>query len=110
MIIDNGDLRGAGPDPAEDETPLVVDADGVKARAIPAEWFEAVAGRHGEIRKLAGAIHLHELAQGDAGDGRKAPVLFLDEKLLRVGIGEGLDHGATVPIILSNCPATLAAK
>ena len=99
MVIHNGDLGWTGLGPAEDKPPLVIDSDRMKARAVAAKGFEAVAGGHGKVREPGGPVHLHELAQGDAGDGGKAPVLFLPEKLLGVGVGERLDHGATAAII-----------
>ena len=94
MVIYDADLGRAFFRPAENKAPLVVDPDGVKPRMISLEGFEPVAGRHGKVCEHAGPIHLKKFPQGDTGNRREATVLFLVEKLLRIAVGEGLDHGS----------------
>lgn len=93
MVIYDGDFGRTGFRPAKHHTPLVVDANGVKPAEISLEWLQAIAGRSYEVGQFSGAVELEEFSQGDSGDGRKAAVLFVAEKLLGVRVGEGLDHG-----------------
>jgi hypothetical protein len=93
MVIQNANLRRPRFRPAEDDAPLVVDPDGVKARAITPQGFEAISRWHGQIRQPAGVVQLDQFPQRDAGDDREAPVSLFLEKLRRIGIGKGLDHG-----------------
>ena len=110
MVIDDPDLCRSGLGPPEDEPPLVVDPDRMKPRAISPLEFKAVPRRHCEVGQSSGPVHLHQFSQGDPGDGGETPVLLLQEKLPRVGIGERLNHGKLAVIILSNCAVTFAAK
>ena len=100
MVTHDGHIGGTGFGPAKDDAPLVADPDGVEASEITTEGFQAVAGRDSEIGKPGGAVHLHQLPQSDAADGREAAVLFLAEKLPGVGVGKRLDHVAMEAIIL----------
>jgi hypothetical protein len=43
MVIADGDLGGAGIGPPENDSPLVVDADGVKSLKVASECFEPIA-------------------------------------------------------------------
>jgi hypothetical protein len=92
MVIDNGNFGGTGRGPAEHDSPLVIDADGMKTGEITMEGFQAIARGNGEVRKVFRSIHLHELAQAYARNGSEAPIFFLQEKLPRVSVREGLDH------------------
>jgi hypothetical protein len=65
--------------------------------AIACEGFEPVAWRHGHVLQRTGPVELEEFSQGDAVNCRKTPVLFLVEKLLRIAVGEGLDHEGELP-------------
>lgn len=49
IVIDNSHLPRSIIRPPEDETPLVVDSDGMKACAVALEWFQAIAERYGEV-------------------------------------------------------------
>lgn len=110
MVIGNGDLGGAEIGPAENDAPLVVDADGMPAGPVAPEQFEAITRRDAEVVQLAGAVHLDQLAQGHPTDGREAPVLFLVEKLLGVGIGKGLNHALRWTRNRPKCAPALAAR
>lgn len=92
MVIHNRHFGGAGPGPAEDDPPLIVDANGMKAAEISPQGFETISRRDTKVGKRARPVHLHELAQGDTGDGGEPPVFFLVEKLPGIGVGERLDH------------------
>ena len=92
MVISDRDLGRAFFRPTENKAPLVVDPNGMKAGPISFERFEPVAGRHGKVLAHTGPVDLKKFPQGDAGNRREAPVLFLVEKLLGVAVGKGLDH------------------
>ena len=96
MVIANGDFGRTVVRPSENDTPLVVDSYGMKARGFPPEGLQAVARRNGEILKDAGSIHLDELAQDDAGDSGKASTRFRVEEFFRFLVGEGLNHAMPV--------------
>ncbi len=68
LVIHDSNLGGAAFSPAKDDAPLVVDPDRVKAGRVPAQDFEPVPRRHREVGESACAVHLHQLAQRDAGD------------------------------------------
>ncbi len=97
MVIYNCDFGRPRCRPSEHNAPLVVDADGMLPGAIAFEGFEPVAGRHGHILQRTGPVELQKFSQGDAVNCRKTPVLFLVEKLLRIAVGEGLDHEGELP-------------
>ncbi len=96
MVITNGDFGWTVVRPTENDTPLVVDSYGMKARKFSPEGLEAVARRNGEILEDAGSIHLNELAQDDAVDGGKASTGFRVEEFFRFLVGEGLNHAMPV--------------
>jgi hypothetical protein len=65
VVIDDCDLMGSVGFPAETDTPLVVDADGILAFAIPFESFQAVARRDGEVLEFGDGMDLCKFAQCD---------------------------------------------
>ncbi len=68
VVIDDFDFVGAVCFPAEADTPLVIDADGVLAFPVALERFEAIAGRDGEVVEFGDGVNLGEFPQGDALD------------------------------------------
>jgi hypothetical protein len=54
MVVGDFDFAGVSPNPAEAETPLVVDADAVLAGAVAFERFEPVEGRNAEAFERVG--------------------------------------------------------
>ena len=93
MIIDNRHLVGSGIRPPEDDAPLVVDANGMKARKPPAQSFQPVAGRHGKVPESTGLIHLNQFSQRNSRECGKPLVAFQSEQFFRIPIRKGLDHG-----------------
>lgn len=97
VVVDDLDAVGVAVLPDEAESPLVVDADGVLADAVPLQRFEPGGRRSAwgaEVAEVGGRIEHDELAQGAALDvGRDAPARAAVEEALRVGVGEGLDQG-----------------
>lgn len=93
MIIHNRHLFRPGFCPPEDNAPLVVDANGMKARKPSAQSFKPVAGRHGQVAESTGLIHLNQFSQRDSGYSGKPAVAFQPEQFFRIPIRKGLDHG-----------------
>ena len=52
MIVHDGHLGRSISGPSENDAPLVIDPDGVKARQIAPERFQAVAGRNGKVAEV----------------------------------------------------------
>lgn len=92
MIVHDGDIGGAMVGPAEDDSPLVIDADGVKGFQVAFEGFQTIAGRNFHIVQVSRLIELNELAKGDPRNGVEASALLVAEELLCLGILEGLNH------------------
>ena len=68
MVIDNGHSFRPIIRPPKNDTPLVVDSNGMEAGAIAPERLQAVAGRHGKVPDRASLVHLNELSQRNPGD------------------------------------------
>ena len=49
--------------PPEDNAPLIIDSDGVKARKPTSESLEMVAGRNSKVAEGACLIHLNQFSQ-----------------------------------------------
>ena len=98
MIIDDRHLFRPGIRPPEDDAPLVVDANGMKARKAPAQSFKPVAGRHGKVTESTGLIHLNQFSQRNSRESGKPPVAFEREQFFRVLIRKGLDHGQRLSV------------
>lgn len=95
MVIDDPNLFGPLLCPAKDDTPLLIDPDGMEAVEFPLERFKPVPGWDCEIGKFPGPIHLNEFAKRNSGNRVEPAVLLFVEELFRVGVCEGLDHAAT---------------
>ncbi len=96
MIVRNLDFMGSIVFPDEANPVLIVDPDAVLSGAAAFQRFQPVAGRDAEVAERTGSFNLVQLAQRDRGDRRPAPVRAGFEQLLRGGIPEALDHGASV--------------
>lgn len=56
MVIDNRDVVCAVIEPPEDETPLLVDADGVKANQVTSKDFKAVSWWASQVAERGSGI------------------------------------------------------
>ena len=63
MIIDDLHLFQPRIRLLEDYAPLVVDANGMKARKPLAQSFKPVAGRYGKVAESDGLIHLNQFSK-----------------------------------------------
>ena len=57
--------------PAEADTPLVVDPDGVETFTVSLESFEPVARRDGKMFEFGNCVELGQFSQGDALNARR---------------------------------------
>ena len=65
MVINNGDSCRSVLCPLKDNTPLIVDANGMKTCQVASQAFQAVSWRNGQVIQGARLIHLNELSQCD---------------------------------------------
>ena len=79
MIINDGDLFRPGSGPPEDNTPLIVDANGMKTRQIAVKNFQTVARRNVKIEEGASLVQLNQLPQSDPRYCYKAEALLCSE-------------------------------
>lgn len=94
MIIHDGDFRRSALLPAEDNPPLVIDADGVKSGRATLERLQSVAGRDGKVGQSAGVIQLNQLPQGHARDAGEAGARLGAEKALGFLVIERIESSA----------------
>jgi hypothetical protein len=93
VIVNDLDLVRIAILPTEADSPLVIDADAVLARAITAELLEAIPRRHPEILQLLGGINHDQLPEHHPDQfGGKAADTLTPEQSLGIRIGEALDH------------------
>ena len=79
--------------PAKAYSPLVIDGYGMLAGTIPLQDMKAVAGRNLQVVEAGRQINTFQTANRPANDiRRQAPRLAGEVELLRVLVGECLDH------------------
>ena len=79
MIIHDADFGWPSLRPAENDSPLVIDANGVESAPSATQRFEPVSRWNGHVGKRAGAVELDQPPQPGAGDGRESTVSLLVE-------------------------------
>ena len=77
MVVDDFNFFRSRVTPSEDETPLVVDPDRMKASQVAAKGFQTIAGRYSEIAERSGSI--------DGGSGVTMPRGVSRVRLRRTG-------------------------
>jgi hypothetical protein len=96
MVIDNSYFMRFRGVPAENNTPLIVDADAVKASKIATQRFKAITWRRTQILKYLGGIEhvqLHQRCLYDVHGKPPDPVTSNTmEEIFRRTISEGYDH------------------
>jgi hypothetical protein len=93
VVVADFDIFCILTDPAEAETPLVIDADAVLSGAIASQGFEAVTWRNPQMIETRGGVQLVELHLGGGLDiAREFFGADEIEDLLGFGIGEAPDH------------------
>lgn len=94
VIVDDPDLVRLAFDPAQDDAPLIVDPDRVKAAQIALQFFEPVRRRHQQIFEPACRIDRFQLALGRPREALKIPDEFVLEQRFGPLVAEGADHPA----------------
>lgn len=88
MVIGNRNFRRAFRRPLEQNAPLVVDADGVKAGQVAAQLFQLIAGRDRQVAQTARLIELNQFANRHAQNRRVSPAGLRMEKFLGIFVGK----------------------
>ncbi len=84
MVIDDFDVVCVSIQPAEADTPLVVDAYAVLSLAVALERFETISGRNPQIPQTAGLAQVQELAPRRPFDRPEACNHLVAEERLRI--------------------------
>ena len=92
MVVDDPDLLGSMVRPAEHDTPLVVDTNGVKASQDALQGFQVVSGRDSQVTEGAGLIQLNQFPQPDPREGGETAASFREKQGSGLFVGERLDH------------------
>jgi len=100
VIVDDLNLVGVAVPPNETKTPLIVDPYAMGSLSFPAQCFQMITRRCGQIPQFRGAIQLPELSARDLFDSLKAPTALALVKPLCLGTPERPDH--TINPILSS--------
>jgi hypothetical protein len=68
MIVDNLDFVGIPFSPLETDTPLIIDADAVLARSIPAQLLQPIGWRASQVLQCSGVVEHAQFTQSDLLD------------------------------------------
>ena len=88
MVIDDGYPSSPRIRPLENDTPLVVDPDGMEAGELAFEGFQAISWRHFQVVQRYRLIQLDELTQRHSCNGGELSIRFGAEQLFRVSVIE----------------------
>jgi hypothetical protein len=86
MVILDADFGRPVFSPAEDDPPLIVNADGVESAETALQGFKPVSRRHSHIAELSSPVKLDKFSQGHTEDGCVPAVPLLMEELLGIAI------------------------
>jgi hypothetical protein len=92
MVINDLDVFGTCPCPAEADAPLVVDPDAVLALPIAAKHLESVSGRHTQVVEAGGNLELAQLAASHCRDILESSHPLAARQAGGVGTPECPDH------------------
>ena len=93
MVIGDFDIKSIAVLPAEADSPLIVDGDGVLTETIPLEGVQAVARRHFEVVDGSGQIDIFQSAHG-SGKKIRRQTFRVPGRVEELGllVGERFDH------------------
>jgi len=97
VVIDDGNVLGVRSGPKEDDSPLLVDSDGVVLFEVPAKSLKLIRRGLTEVVKRHGSVDLDQTTLGTLLNVRvqlPGPLPF--EKALGLLVPEALDHGTKV--------------
>ena len=97
MVIDDADVVGVAVLPAEDDPPLVIDADRVVPLQIAPQLLEVVGGRNAQVMQACSRMERLQFALGTPGDAVKGPDDLILEEPLSLSVSERPDHTGNVP-------------
>jgi len=92
VVIHDFDLVRVALAPHETNAPLVVDPNTVLAFSFPAQPFQPIPRRRGQIADSRSEMQLVELSPGDALNSLEPPHRFSLEEALGIAATEGADH------------------
>jgi hypothetical protein len=96
VIVDHVYLEGVPSAPTKNDSPLIVDPDGVKTFPNALEPFETIARRDCQIAQLGCVVKVQLLSTGGPAElGWKrpgSPRSLVIEEVLGQGVAKGLDH------------------
>jgi hypothetical protein len=72
VVVDDLDVMCVAITPDEADAKSIVHADAVPTSSVAAQRFESVSGKHRQILKFVGRMHLAELPLSDVGYSLKA--------------------------------------
>jgi hypothetical protein len=111
MIVDDLDVVRVCSEPAEADSPLIVDSDAVLASSVTGEFFKAIRRRDAEINEAGRGIEHNEFAKGNSVKVRRHsanPLPF--EKALGVGVAKAADHSPIVTRGVTTCKSLQKAR
>jgi len=93
VIVRDFNVVGVGADPAETDSPLIVNANAVLTCSITLQLFEPVAGWNAQVFQTLGGIQHSKFAKHEVLEIRREPSRSIANKeSLRVSIGETPNH------------------
>jgi len=93
MVIDDLDVIGIPAPPFKANSPLIVDADAVKARPVARKFFESIPRRDTKIRQFIGSVQDQKLPERGPLEFWRPPAhRFTGKDPLGVSVAEALDH------------------
>jgi hypothetical protein len=96
MIVEYGHIEGLAGLPSENDTPLVVYANGVEAVPTTLELLEPISGRHPKVAEICRVVQVEQLSSCGAADvGREAlghPGRTVEKQVFREPVAESLYH------------------
>jgi hypothetical protein len=83
MVIKDFNIFGTGFCPPKADAPLSIYTDAIFSSSISLECFQAIAGRHSQIREVCSDFKLSQFPAGNSGNAGKS----LDAVSFREGLG-----------------------
>lgn len=110
MIVGNADVEGVAIDPAEDDAPLLVDADAVVSRQLAPQGLKAVSRGYSKIVQTHGSVDQLELAQSTptqiGWDPARASRVLAGREVLRSAVPKAPNHCNYVTLLVTHVKPT----
>ena len=93
MVVDDLDIVRVSGAPAETDPPLLADTNAVLIGSVAFQFFQPIARRHSEIRKINSRVEHSELSERDSLNVRpQPPNVLAPEETLSITVTEALNH------------------